>query len=164
MTGGQTISSKIDLCKGVIGFMDLGECLKLLRIPRILVHSRKNCFIHNRQCDDMSKAGGREDPDKEPRKINTNDIHNTLYSGTGRLQLFIDGGHCAMLENPGKVKQLIMNFVQAPLKQTGRSGISKHSTPKSSLRNLKSKHQEASKFRGLIKSAKMDLEERRKQE
>ena len=57
MTGGQTISSKIDLCKGVIGFMDLGECLKLLRIPLILVHSRKNCFIHNRQCDDMSKAG-----------------------------------------------------------------------------------------------------------
>ena len=32
----------------------------------------------------MSKVGGAEEQ-REPRKINTNDIHNTLYSGTGRL-------------------------------------------------------------------------------
>ena len=88
-----------------------------------------------------------------------NDIHSAIYNGVPRLQLFIDGGHCVMWENPSKARQLIMNFVQAPVRSAkGLGALSRHSTPKSSLRNLRH-HQlnstDSSKFKtkALLQSA-----------
>ncbi len=67
-----------------MNFMDLGECLRFLKVPLVLVHSRKNCFIHNKQCDELSLMGkGNPIPCDQP--LNSNDIHSALYNGTPRL-------------------------------------------------------------------------------